>query len=108
MPKSEQRKNNTGPAIPSTTLRPELAHLPAAIETLRKNGFESMTEAGIFCAVLAEETTIATIVKKLKLPFSTVSRVAYALEQRGLLTYTPHPTDRRKKLVHANLGALQW
>lgn len=51
-------------------------------------------------------TTIGAIVKATKMPFSTVSRVAFSLERRGMLTYGPHPTDRRKKVVRANLAAL--
>lgn len=83
-----------------------LANLAASVALLRTNGFETLTEAAIFCAALAGDQTMASIVKALKLPFSTVSRVAYSLEQRGLLSYAPHPTDRRKKIVRANVERL--
>ncbi len=47
--------------------------------------------------------TLASIVKKLRLPFSTTSRVVWSLTEEGgdigLIRYLPHPTDRRKKLL---------
>lgn len=43
--------------------------------------------------------TICGLGKILKLPLSSVSRCAYELEQAGLVEYTAHDTDRRKKLV---------
>jgi DNA-binding MarR family transcriptional regulator len=50
--------------------------------------------------------TLASIVKKLKLPFSTTSRVVWSLTEEGgdigLIRYLPHPSDRRKKLLVIN------
>ena len=50
--------------------------------------------------------TLASIVKKLKMPFSTASRVVWALTEEGgdigLIRYLNHPTDRRKKLLVIN------
>jgi DNA-binding MarR family transcriptional regulator len=47
--------------------------------------------------------TLASIVKKLKMPFSTVSRVVWSLTEDGghigIIKYLNHPTDRRKKLL---------
>lgn len=45
--------------------------------------------------------TLASLVKKLKMPFSTVSRVVWSLTEEGgdigVVRYLSHPTDRRKK-----------
>lgn len=47
--------------------------------------------------------TLASIVKKLKMPFSTVPRVVWSLTEEdghiGIIKYLNHPTDRRKKLL---------
>lgn len=47
--------------------------------------------------------TLASIVKKLKIPFSTASRVVWSLTEEGgdvgIIKYLSHPTDRRKKLL---------
>ena len=47
--------------------------------------------------------TLASIVKKLKMPFSTASRVVWSLTEEGgdigIIKYLNHPTDRRKKLL---------
>ena len=50
--------------------------------------------------------TLASIVKKLKMPFSTASRVVWSLTAEGgdigIVRYLNHPTDRRKKLLVIN------
>jgi DNA-binding MarR family transcriptional regulator len=50
--------------------------------------------------------TLASIVKKLKMPFSTASRVVWSLTEEGgdigIIRYMSHPTDRRKKLLVIN------
>jgi DNA-binding MarR family transcriptional regulator len=50
--------------------------------------------------------TLASIVKKLRMPFSTVSRVIWSLTEEGgdigIIRYLNHPTDRRKKLLVIN------
>lgn len=50
--------------------------------------------------------TLASIVKKLKMPFSTASRVVWSLTEEGgdigIIRYLSHPTDRRKKLLTIN------
>jgi DNA-binding MarR family transcriptional regulator len=50
--------------------------------------------------------TLASIVKKLKMPFSTASRVVWSLTEEGgdigIIRYLNHPTDRRKKLLLSN------
>lgn len=47
--------------------------------------------------------TLASLVEKLDMPFSTASRVAWSLTEEGgdigAVKYIPHPTDRRKKLL---------
>lgn len=50
--------------------------------------------------------TLASLVKKLKMPFSTVSRVVWSLTEEGgdigVIRYLRHPTDRRKKQLVIN------
>src|SRR5512145_381252 len=50
--------------------------------------------------------TLASIVKKLKMPFSTASRVVWSLTEEGgdigIIKDLNHPTDRRKKLLVIN------
>ena len=50
--------------------------------------------------------TLASIVKKLRMPFSTASRVVWSLTEDGgdigIIRYLNHPTDRRKKLLVIN------
>lgn len=56
--------------------------------------------------------TLASLVKKLRMPFSTASRVVWSLTEEGgsigVIRYQSHPTDRRKKQLvinHKNLPA---
>jgi DNA-binding MarR family transcriptional regulator len=84
----------------------QLKDLDTYVSALRESGIETLAEAGLFCAAASsQEMTLAQIVRLIGMPFSSASRVAYSLLERGVLTYTPHPTDRRKKFVRANLGA---
>ena len=50
--------------------------------------------------------TLASLVKKLKMPFSTASRVVWSLTEEGgdigVIRYLSHPTDRRKKHLVIN------
>jgi len=50
--------------------------------------------------------TLASLVKKLKMPFSTASRVVWSLTEEGgdvgVIRYLSHPTDRRKKQLVIN------
>lgn len=49
--------------------------------------------------------TLASLVKLLGIPFSTMSRIVWALTEDGgdigVVHYAKHPTDRRKKLLRA-------
>jgi hypothetical protein len=53
-----------------------------------------------------EPHTLASLVKKLKMPFSTASRVVWSLTEEGgpigVIRYQSHPTDRRKKHLVIN------
>jgi hypothetical protein len=50
--------------------------------------------------------TLASLVKKLQMPFSTASRVVWSLTEEGgdvgVIRYLSHPTDRRKKQLVIN------
>lgn len=82
------------------------AEVPALLETVDQLAglFETFTEARIFFRVAAGDLegnppTLADIVKLTGSPFSTTSRIVFALHLRGLLDYTNHATDRRKKIL---------
>ena len=83
-----------------------IAALPAVAEFLHRNKLDVL-EARVLSATSAEPVSIATVVKALRSPFSTISRVAWELSERDLLTYERHPTDRRKKLLRSNLERLK-
>ena len=57
-----------------------------------------------------EPHTLASLVKKLRMPFSTVSRVVWSLTEDGgdigVIRYVKHPTDRRKKQLAINQNKL--
>jgi len=57
-----------------------------------------------------EPHTLASLVKKLKMPFSTASRVVWSLTEEGgeigVIRYQSHPTDRRKKYLVINKNNL--
>jgi DNA-binding MarR family transcriptional regulator len=83
----------------------QAATIVEALDLLSKLGIESIAEAAVFChAALNKDATLTQIVRELRAPFSSVSRVVYQLERRGLVHYDPHPTDRRVKIVRANVS----
>ena len=57
-----------------------------------------------------EPHTLATLVEKLNMPFSTASRVVWSLTQEGgeigVIKYKKHATDRRKKLLIMDRGGI--
>lgn len=89
---------------PTSPPRPAIETLRASIVALQAAKIETMAEAAIFCdAATHPDTTLAGIVRRLHVPFSTASRVLWSMSQRGLISYQKHPTDRRKKLIVANV-----
>lgn len=100
-------KKKLPPKPPVVSLE-DLRQLGAAVRTLQTLNIESVGEARVFAAALEGDDgkTIGEIVKSTGMPFSTVSRVAWALEQRNLVSYGAHATDRRKKIVRANVQAI--
>jgi DNA-binding MarR family transcriptional regulator len=82
--------------------------LAASVQLLHRLGIESIKEARIFCAAMSQPPpTIGELVAKLRIPYSTTSWAVYSLMSRGLITYQPHPTDGRAKLVLANCEKLE-
>ncbi len=86
--------------------------LSDAVTALRTNGFESLTAAALFCVAASATANgapigVSEISRLTKLPISTVSRLLWEMSQRGLLEYTTHITDRRMRLVRANLDAFK-
>ena len=80
-----------------------------ALKLLQAKGIQTVTEVLVlfFVAEHAEDPpTLAVITRELRMPFSTVSRVLYSLHQAGYIQYTNHATDRRKKLLTADLTKL--
>jgi DNA-binding MarR family transcriptional regulator len=79
-----------------------VARMVESVRMLRKLGIATLLEAAVFCeAASSQDATLGAIARTIGLPFSSVSRAAFELEQRGLVRYEPHPTDRRKKIVRA-------
>lgn len=100
------KKTKTSTFPPLTNA--ELEALPRVVSILRRNGFDSILEAHVFARVLSAPATLAEINREVNgPPFSTLSRVAFSLEQRGFLKYTPHPSDRRKKIIVAVVEKLR-
>jgi DNA-binding MarR family transcriptional regulator len=96
------------PAVIAAAMR----QMAAAVATLRTNGFASLAEADVFCTAAVSEVagvrmSLTDIVESTKLPFSTASRLAWDLHERGLFSYEEHASDRRRKLIRANIGALK-
>lgn len=74
------------------------------VALLEGKGVENVNELRTYLH-LAEQhleekkVTLAEVVKATKMPFSTASRVAWHLHEKGLLKYESHATDRRKKIL---------
>ena len=86
----------------------EIDRLSNAVTALRANGFESLTEADVFCRAAGglpngEPLDVSEICRATGLPISTGSRLVWGLHERGLLEYVPHATDRRRKLIRAKV-----
>lgn len=101
----------TVPAAPQELRRPEFDYVLFArtVHMLNASGFETIAEAIVFCEALLPDQTLAAVHKKTGMPFSSLSRIAWGLTQapRRLLSYIEHPTDRRKKILRANVEALK-
>lgn len=84
----------------------QVAELARATRTFRACGFTTIAEAAVFCEA-AEQTdaTISSIAETLAIAYTRVSRIVYGLEQGGWLRYESHSTDRRKKVIRANVSA---
>ena len=86
--------------------------LANAVTALRANGFETLSEAVVYCAAATATANgapsgVSEISRVAELPISTVSRLLWEMSQRGLLEYTTHINDRRRKLVRAKLEAFK-
>jgi DNA-binding MarR family transcriptional regulator len=85
----------------------QIATVTGFVRAMSKHEISSVEELNVYVTALkasvidAKPMTLAQIVKATKIPFSTASRMAWALSQRGLIKYQAHPTDRRKKLLIA-------
>jgi len=79
-----------------------------AVTALRANHFETLSGAAVFCAAASATVNgtlsgVSEISRVTRLPISTVSRLVRQMNQRGLLVYTTHIKDRRKRLVRARI-----
>ncbi len=84
--------------------------MTAVLEALRKKGVATLAEVQILLALMKapEGIVVAALVKALEMPFSTASRVVWNLHDGlGLVSYKPHATDRRKKLVVLTPAAMK-
>ncbi len=109
----QNRRGKTPPAAsqPLTVLNAQ--QLLAIANWLAQIKLETVTEARIVFAIAAAQDdkphTLASLVKLLGIPFSTMSRIVWALTEEGgdvgVIEYASHPTDRRKKLLRARVQA---
>jgi len=81
-----------------------------AVTTLRAMGFDSLSEAAIFCAAAGATANdkpigVSDLSRATDIPLSSVSRYVWTLLQRGLLEYTTQSRDRRLRLVRATPDA---
>jgi DNA-binding MarR family transcriptional regulator len=76
---------------------------------LRKHNVDTIAEAIVLFAVAdaEERPSLAEVVKSCDMPFSTVSRVVWALHKAGLVKYVADPKDRRIKRLEADLSKLK-
>ena len=110
--KTPSKKRTPAPApapaaIASAKHTFDVGQFAFAIHVLNESGFETVAEAIVFCEALLPDVTLADIHKKTGMPFSTLSRLAWGLSQRRLLSYVEHPTDRRKKIIRGNMEVLK-
>lgn len=110
-PPSKKKTPAPVPDAPAEIRRPafDVAQFALTVHVLNASGFETVAQAIVFCEALLPDMTLASIHKKTGMPFSTLSRLAWDLSQapRRLVTYVDHPTDRRKKIIRANVEALK-
>ena len=86
--------------------------LSNAVAALRANGFDTLSEAAVFCAAAGATADgapigVIEISRLTKLPASTASRLLWEMNQRGLLEYITNLQDRRMKRVRAKLEAFK-
>ena len=92
----------------ATLDREAISKLSEALQMLRSNGFESLLEATVYFIVVEAELAgsyidISTGAQRADAPISTFSKVVWTLYERGLIRYEPDVTDRRRKVLRANL-----
>lgn len=88
--------------------REAISKLSEALSLLRANGFESLLEATVYFSVLEAELAGAYLdvtagARLTGTPISTFSRIAWNLHERGLIHYERDATDRRRRVMRANL-----
>lgn len=67
---------------------------------LAARGVNTIAAARIYLTLaIVGPSPIVAIVRELKLPFSTVSRMIWDMSKLGLVEYTSNPGDRRIKIV---------
>jgi hypothetical protein len=116
-------KNYNGPAGPRDGFCVEVTHefdgegvrnaLLAALRCVYESTpHVTLPQFLVALAVLVAERdgephTLASLVRQLRMPYSTASRVVWSLTEEGgdlgVIRYRQHPTDRRKKLLVTNL-----
>lgn len=70
------------------------------IEALSQRGVTTVEQVRIYLTIaVGGPIELNAIVRDLGIPFSTASRVVWSMNQMGLVDYTPHATDRRRKIL---------
>ena len=98
--------------VKKTMNKKDVEQLSSAVTALRASGFETLSEAAVFCAAATATANgklsgITEISLVARLPISTVSRLIWELSQRGLIEYTTDSKDRRMRRVRAKLEAFK-
>lgn len=106
----KKKNRKITPADPAVVAA-KISNVGVAIAALAAADIQTIAEARLYVAVATDETigkrvSVMNYGKQLGMPLSTISRVSYALVKRNVLSYEDHPTDRRMKLVRADLSRL--
>lgn len=72
----------------------------AILDAMSDCGIDTVAAARAYLTIAVHgPRTMVQIAREVGLPVSTASRLVWNLSELGLIEYTPHPTDRRKKIL---------
>jgi DNA-binding MarR family transcriptional regulator len=96
-----ETKTNTGVILPETSMLPVWRTIYSAmVGHLNQSGLPfSVAGATIHLYVHPEDAEPARLADAIYIPRQSMTFTLDALERQGLATRTPHPEDRRKKII---------